>query len=356
MVPWVGRPRPGTPWGIPSRRAALTRVTTLPVTDAEWAGDGFVLPPMAEAVGFAVGARRLAVLGAREAWPPARVLELPRTTRLVALHPSLQCAAVLGPGRIEMVGRARDGSPVETPARAWTRPTQAMGFDVTGDGLWTSGIEDGRAWVRVLDARTLSDVAGTEAGLGLETPPLGEDDLDGLHEWISHPRLPVMGVAVSQGQEGTWLTFVERGAAGLVRGAAVASVDAPFYPAGFLPDGSGFIGVGGSWVRRWTYPEVTLAAEFALPEAGTLATGYMALVLEGAVLVAVEDLLEAGEWYLLQLDPGSLRPVCAWELPLSTEAVTSVHLLPGGFVLSPEDGQLWRLPAEVGMPLGESSG
>jgi hypothetical protein len=32
---------------------------------------------------------------------------------------------------------------------------------------------------------------------------------------------------------------------------------------------------------------------------------------------------------------------------LSTEAVTSVHLLPGGFILSPEDGQLWRLPEEV---------
>lgn len=346
-MPWVGRPRPGTPWGIPSRRVALTRITTLPVTDAEWAGDGFVLPPSGGSVGLALGVRRLAVLGAREEWPPGRVLELPRAAGLVALHPSLGCAAVLGPGRIEMVGRALDGGPVETPARAWTRHTQALGFDVTGESLWTSGVQDGRASVRVLDARTLSDVAGTEAGLELGTPVLGEDDLDGLHEWMPHPSLPVMGASVSLGQEGTWLTFVERGAAGLVRGAAVASVEAPFYPAGFLPDGSGFIGVGGTWVRRWTYPEATLAAEFLLPEQGTLATGYSGLVTERAVLVAVEDLLEVGEWYLLQLDPGSLRPVCAWELPLSTEAVTSVHLLPGGFILSPEDGQLWRLPDEV---------
>ncbi|RKH62611.1 hypothetical protein [Corallococcus aberystwythensis] len=346
-MPWVGRPRPGALWGIPSRRVALTRLTTLPLTDAEWAGDGFVLTPSAEAVGLAVGARRLAVLGATEAWPPARALELPRTAQLVALHPSLQGVAVLGPGRIEMVGRAPDGSPVETPARAWTRNTQALGFDVTGQGLWASGALDGRASVHVLDSRTLSDVAGTEAGLGLDAPPSGEDDLEGLHEWMPHPSLPVMGVAVSQGQEGTWLTFVERGAAGLERRAALASVDAPFYPAGFFPDGSGFIGVGGTWVRRWTYPEATQAAEFLLPEQGTLATGYTGLVTGQAVLVAVEDLLEAGEWYLLQLDPVSLRPVCAWELPLSTEAVTSVHLLPGGFVLSPEDGQLWRLPDEV---------
>ncbi|RKG95009.1 hypothetical protein [Corallococcus carmarthensis] len=347
MVPWVGRPRPGTLWGIPSRRVELTRLTALPLTDAEWAGDGFVLTPSAEAVGLAVGSRRLVVLGALEAWPPARALELPRTAQLVALHPSLRSVAVLGPGRIEMVGRAADGSPVETTARAWTRHTQALGFDVTGEGLWTSGVQDGRAFVRVLDSQTLSDVAGTDAGLALDTPPQGEDDLDGLHEWMPHPRLPVMGVAVSQGQEGTWLTFVEHGAAGLVRGATVASVDAPFYPAGFFPDGSGFIGVGGTWVRRWTYPEATMAAEFLLPEQGTLATGYTALVTERAVLVAVEDLLEAGEWYLLQLDPVSLRPVCAWELPLSTEAVTSVHLLPGGLLLSPEDGQLWRLPDEV---------
>ncbi|RKI02014.1 hypothetical protein [Corallococcus sp. AB038B] len=347
----MGRPRPGTPWGIPSRRVELTRITTLPVTDAEWAGDGFVLPPAASgsdaSVGLAVGMRRLAVLGARESWPPERALELPRTAGLVALHPSLGSAAVLGPGRIEMVGRAPDGSPVETPARAWTRNTQALGFDITGEGLWTSGVQDGRASLRVLDARTLSDVAGTEAGLELGAPTLGEDDLDGLHEWMPHPSLPVMGVAVSLGQEGTWLTFVERGATGLVRGAAVASVEAPFYPAGFLPDGSGFVGVGGTWVRRWTYPEATLAAEFLLPEQGTLATGYSGLVTERAVLVAVEDLLEVGEWYLLQLDPASLRPVCAWELPLSTEVVTSVHLLPGGFILSPEDGQLWRLPDEV---------
>ncbi|WP_404373152.1 hypothetical protein ACIHQR_18720 [Corallococcus coralloides] len=350
-MPWIGRPRPGTPWGIPSRRVALTRVTTLPVTDAEWAGDGFVLPPTGSgssaAVGLALGTRRLAVLGARESWPPGRALELPRATGLVALHPSLRCAAVLGPGRIEVVGRAPEGGPVETPTRAWTRHTQALGFDVTGEGLWASGLQDGRAAVRVLDARTLSDVAGTEAGLQLDTPALGEDDLDGLHEWMPHPRLPVMGVSVSLGQEGTWLTFVERGDTGLVRGAAVASVEAPFYPAGFLPDGSGFIGVGGTWVRRWTYPEATLAAEFLLPEQGTLATGYTGLVMAHAVLVAVEDLLEAGEWYLLQLDPLTLRPVCAWELPLSTEAVTSVHLLPGGFLLSPEDGQLWRLPDEV---------
>ncbi|WP_375745082.1 hypothetical protein NR800_09880 [Corallococcus interemptor] len=350
-MPWIGRPRPGTPWGIPSRRVALTRVTTLPVTDAEWAGDGFVLPPTGSgssaAVGLALGTRRLAVLEARESWPPGRALELPRATGLVALHPSLRCAAVLGPGRIEVVGRAPEGGPVETPARAWTRHTQALGFDVTGEGLWASGLQDGRAAVRVLDARTLSDVAGTEAGLQLDTPALGEDDLDGLHEWMPHPRLPVMGVSVSLGQEGTWLTFVERGDTGLVRGAAVASVEAPFYPAGFLPDGSGFIGVGGTWVRRWTYPEATLAAEFLLPEQGTLATGYTGLVMAHAVLVAVEDLLAAGEWYLLQLDPLTLRPVCAWELPLSTEAVTSVHLLPGGFLLSPEDGQLWRLPDEV---------
>ncbi|RKH46663.1 hypothetical protein D7X55_23810 [Corallococcus sp. AB049A] len=344
-MPWIGRPRPGTPWGIPSRRVALTRITTLPVMDAEWAGDGFVLPPSDDALGLAVGARRLAVLGARESWPPGHALELPRTARLVALHPSLRCAAVLGPGRIELVGQALDGSQVATPARAWTRDTQTLGFDITGEGLWTSSVEDGRSCVRVLDTRTLSDVA--EAGLELAAPVVGEDDLDGLHEWVPHPRLPVMGVAVSQGQEGTWLTFVERGAAGLVRGAAVASEEAPFYPAGFLPDGSGFIGVGGTWVRRWTYPEATLAAEFLLPEQGTLATGYSGLVTERAVLVAVEDLLEAGEWYLLQLDPDSLRPVCAWELPLSTEAVTSVHLLPGGFILSPEDGQLWRLPDEV---------
>ncbi|GMT99271.1 hypothetical protein KH5H1_33900 [Corallococcus caeni] len=346
-MPWVGRPRPGTLWGIPSRRVALTRLTALPLTDAEWAGDGFVLTPTAEAVGLAVGTRRLAVLGATEAWPPGHALELPRTAQLVALHPSLRGAAVLGPGRIEMVGQSPDGGPVETPARAWTRPTQALGFDVTGQGLWTSGARDGRASVHVLDAQTLSDVAGTEAGLELAMPPVGEDDLDGLYEWMPHPSLPVMGVAVSQGQEGTWLTFVERGAAGLERGAAVASVDAPFYPAGFLPDGSGFIGVGGTWVRRWTYPEARMAAEFLLPEQGTLATGYTGLVTAGAVLVAVEDLLEAGEWYLLQLDPDSLRPVCAWELPLPTETVTSVHLLPGGFILSSEDGQLWRLPDEV---------
>lgn len=87
-----------------------------------------------------------------------------------------------------------------------------------------------------------------------------------------------------------------------------------------------------------------------LPELGTLATGYTGLVMSHAVLVAVEDLLAVGEWYLLQLDPVTLRPVCAWELPLFTEVVTSLHLLPGGFILSPEDGQLWRLPAEVLAP------
>ncbi|NBD11184.1 hypothetical protein [Corallococcus silvisoli] len=345
MVPWVGRPRPGAPWGIPSRRVALTRLTALPVTDADWAGDGFILSPTGEALGLALGARRLAVLGAGDAWPPERSLELPRTAQLVALHPSLQGVAVLGPGWIEMMGLGPDADSVGTTARTWTRPTQALGFDVTGQGLWTSDVVEGRASVRVVDARTLSDVAGMETGL--DAPPLGEDDLDGLHEWMPHPRLPVMGVSVSRGQDGTWLTLVERGPAGLIRGAVVASVDAPFYPAGFVPDGSGFIGVGGTWVRRWTYPEGTQAAEFLLPEQGTLATGYSGLVTAGAVLVAVEDLLAAGEWYLLQLDPVTLRPVCAWELPLSTETVTSVHLLPGGYILSPEDGQLWRLPDEV---------
>jgi hypothetical protein len=343
----VGRPRPGAPWGIPSRRVGLTRLTVLPVTDAEWAGDGYVPTPTGEALGLAVTARRLAVLGARAPWPPERTLELPRSAQLVALHPSLRSAAVLGPGRIEMVGPGEDS---ESPARAWTRPTQSLAFDVTGQGLWASEVVDGRAFVRAVDARTLSDVVGAE--VALEAPPLTEDDLDGLHEWMPHPRSPVMGLAVSQGQDGTWLTFVERGEEGLVRGGSLASVDAPFYPVGFVPDGTGFIGVGGSWVRRWTYPDVTLAAEFVLPEAGTLATSYMGLVTEAAVLVAVEDLLEAGEWYLLQLDLETLKPVCAWVLPLSTEAVSSLHLLPGGFLLSPDDGQLWRLPAEV---LGASS-
>ena len=347
MVPWVGRPRPGTPWGIPSRRVELTRVTTLPVTDAEWAGDGFVMSPSGDALGLALSARRLAVYQAGEAWPPERSLELPKTAQLIALHPSLQRVAVLGPGRIEMVGLGVDGDGAGMTARTWTRPTQALAFDSTGRGLWTSDVVDGRASVQLADADTLSHVAAMDPSLDA---PLGDDDVDGLHEWMPHPRLPVMGVALSCGQDGTWLTFVERGPSGLVRGAEVASVDAPFYPAGFFPDGTGFIGVGGTWVRRWTYPEGTQTAEFMLPELGTLATGYTGLVTAHAVLVAVEDLLAVGEWYLLQLDPATLRPVCAWELPLSTEVVTSLHLLPGGFILSPEDGQLWRLPAEVLTP------
>ncbi|RKH37157.1 hypothetical protein [Corallococcus sicarius] len=347
MVPWVGRPRPGTPWGIPSRRVELTRVTTLPVTDAEWAGDGFVMSPSGDALGLALSARRLAVYQAGEAWPPERSLELPKSAQLIALHPSLKSVAVLGPGRIEMVGLGADGGSAGMTARTWTRPTQALAFDSTGRGLWTSDVVDGRASVQLVDSETLSDVAGMDTSLDA---PLGEDDVDGLHEWMPHPSLPVMGVALSCGQDGTWLTFVERGAAGLVRGAEVASVDAPFYPAGFFPDGASFIGVGGTWVRRWTYPEGTQAAEFMLPELGTLATGYTGLVTAHAVLVAVEDLLAVGEWYLLQLDPATLRPVCAWELPLSTEVVTSLHLLPGGVILSPEDGQLWRLPAEVLAP------
>ena len=347
MVPWVGRPRPGTPWGIPSRRVELTRVTTLPVTDAEWAGDGFVTSPSGDALGLALSARRLAVYQAGEAWPPERSLELPKSAQLVALHPSLKSVAVLGPGRIEMVGLGADGGSAGMTARTWTRPTQALAFDSSGLGLWTSDVVDGRASVQLVDAETLSDVAGMDTSLDA---PLGEDDVDGLHEWMPHPSQPVMGVALSCGQDGTWLTFVERRASGLVRGAEVASVDAPFYPAGFFPDGTGFIGVGGTWVRRWTYPEGTLAAEFMLPELGTLATGYTGLVMSHAVLVAVEDLLAVGEWYLLQLDPVTLRPVCAWELPLFTEVVTSLHLLPGGFILSPEDGQLWRLPAEVLAP------
>lgn len=292
-----------------------------------------------------MGPRRLAVFRASEGWRPGPDLEIPRGTRRVALHPALDRAAVLRPGRIELLPWGAGTLPGPS-TRAWMRPSRSLGFDSTGQGLWLSEEVGGVRSVNVIDTASLSDVASAS---GVVAAPVNEE-VDDLHEWLPHPSAPAMGLSVSCGQDGTWLTFFQREAEGLRRLGGLEAVDAPFFPAGFTPDGGSFLGIGGTWVRRWSFPACELLAEFSLPEFGDLATGYAGLVTERSVFVTVEDLRGEGEWQLHELETGSLRPVGTWSLPISNDAFPTLHLLPGGFLVA-EGGQLWRLPARVlGVP------
>ncbi|RJS17608.1 hypothetical protein DRW03_26790 [Corallococcus sp. H22C18031201] len=309
----------------------------------EWARDGVIRGTSDRVLGLPSGPGRLTLLRASDDWHVGPGLEIPLHATRLALHPDLERLIVMGPGRLEL----RRGTPRDVPtlgSRLWPHPSLALGFDASGQELWTSEEAGGQHVVRVLDGETLTDGA---SGPGAVTAVL-DPELEGLHELMPHPSAPVMGVSVSQGQDGTWLVFLRREGGRLVREGALDSPDAPFFPAGFDASGTSFIGIGGTWVRRWSFPGCALLAEYALPEdTGTQVTDYSGLVTADSVFVVMEglDAEGAGEsqrFSLLQLDAGTLRPTHRLELPLEHEAIGALQLLPGGFLMA--DGRrLWRL-------------
>ncbi|HZI12385.1 MAG TPA: hypothetical protein VE153_18525 [Myxococcus sp.] len=276
-----------------------------------------------DAVGIPLGPGRLGLFRPARGWWPEHVLEVPRDARLVAPYPSLDRAVVLRPGRLEGVG----GGPGPRP---WTFPTQALDFDGAGQGLWASGEEGSEGHrVHLLEADSLERVVSAPV----------DGDSDGAHELLPHPVEPVMGVSVSCGQDGTWMTFLRREGSRLVRVGGLAAVDDPFSAVGFLEGGDAFVGISNTWVRLWSFPDCRLLAEYVLPV--DRMTEFTGAVTGTSVLVPVMDDTGDGRWELYQLEARTLRPECIWELPLPGEDVALLEVLPGDYLLGEE--RLWKL-------------
>jgi hypothetical protein len=276
-----------------------------------------------DAVGIPLGPGRLGLFRPERGWRPEHVLEVPRDALCVAPYPSLDRAAVLTPGRLEVVGPGR------LAPREWALPTQALDFDATGQGLWASGEDSEGHRVHVLEVDSLERVASAPV----------DGDSDGAHELLPHPVEPVMGVSVSCGQDGTWLTFLRREGSRLVRLGGLAALDDPFSAVGFVEGGDAFVGISNTWVRLWSYPDCRLLAEHVLPV--DRMTEFTGAVLGASVLVPVMDDTGEGRWELYQLEARTLRPECIWELPLPGEDEAQIEVLPGDYVLGEE--RLWKL-------------
>ncbi len=276
-----------------------------------------------DVVGIPLGPGRLGLFRPARGWHPEQVLEVPRDARGVAPYPSLDRAAVLRPGRLEQ----------GLTTREWTLPTQALDFDAAGQGLWASGEEGSEGHrVHVLEAGSLERVASAPV----------DGDTDGAHELLPHPVEPVMGVSVSCGQDGTWLTFLRREGSRVVRLGGLAAVDDPFSAVGFVEGGDAFVGISNAWVRVWRFPDCRLLAEYVLPV--DRMTEFTGAVTGASVLVPVMDDTGEGRWELYQLEARTLRPECIWELPLPGEDVALLEVLPGDYVLGEE--RLWNLTRE----------
>lgn len=313
----------------PPRRSAWLVEQELPRrAGAVWERGGRILiGARRDAVGLPLGPGRLGLFLPSRGWRPEHVLEVPREARLVAPYPSLERAAVLLPGRLEVIA-ASPGVGLPGP-RTWMAPTQALDFDGAGQGLWASGESPEGHAVHFLEAGSLEPVGSAPV----------DGDVEGAHELLPHPVEPVMGVSVSCGQDGTWLTLVRREGSRLVRVGGLAAVDDPFSAVGFLEGGGGFVGISNTWVRLWSYPDCKLVAEHVLPV--DRMTEFTGAVTGASVLVPVMDDTGDGKWELYQLEARTLRPECIWELPLPGEDVELLEVLPGDHLLGEE--RLWKL-------------
>lgn len=319
------------------RSLHLTRLTPAPALVPErWSAAGFLIAPGQRGLGFSDGERHLVLVHPEQPGQPIARFDVPEDALAAALSADLQQLALLGADSLEL--HRPDGTRApHRSGRVDVPATPALAFDATGDTLWLSGESPSGHALQLYDARSLTLLA--------TAPVAGEGD--GEHELLAHPHAPALAVSVSCGQDGTWLTLLRRSSTGLEKVGELASRDEPFFAAGFLPDGGSLVGIGGTWVRRWSYPDCRLLAEYALPE-GQL-PGSVGAVVGDSVLLPVEP-EDGGRWTLHQLEAGSLRLQRRWQLPLRSPQVASLYALPGGCLLA--EGQLWQLPP----PLGTAGG
>jgi hypothetical protein len=183
-------------------------------------------------------------------------LKRPAEAPQLALHPSGQLAAHVSHEKIQLIepGPASARS-VFAFSDAEAAEVKGAAFSASGEVLWVSrefGDAAGRAgqpdpWHEVLafatdDYRLLGRAAV-------------QGEQQGGHTLTAHPAEEIVGVEVSCGQDGSWITFASVQDGRVTRLAQSVSGDSdPFSFAGFAPDGKTLATIGATVIEEFSWP------------------------------------------------------------------------------------------------------
>ena len=191
-------------------------------------------------------------------------VQRPADEPALALHPRENLLAYVTDDEIRLITpgvAASGGRLVHTFPDAEAAAVKAALFSCSGQVLWI-----GRAYPFSYGRQGLSDpwnelLAFSTADYRLLGRVAVQGEQQGGHNLAAHPTLEVVGVEVSCGQDGSWITFASLAGEQVTRAPAQVNGDnEPFSFAGFAPDGESLVTVGEAAVEEFTWPACQPAA------------------------------------------------------------------------------------------------
>jgi len=191
-------------------------------------------------------------------------VQRPADEPALALHPRENLLAYVTDDQIWLITPgvpASEARLVHTFPDAQAASVKAALFSCSGRVLWVS-----RAYPFSYGRQGLSDPWNEVLAFSTTAyQPLGrvaiEGEQQGGHTLAAHPTLDVVGVEVSCGQDGSWITFASLAGEQVTRAAEQVNGDnEPFSFAGFAPDGNSLVTVGEAAVEEFTWPACQPAA------------------------------------------------------------------------------------------------
>ncbi len=209
-------------------------------------------------------------------------VERPADEAPLAIHSQANLVAHVTDEHVQLIWpepAAQSARTVYTFPDAGSAQVKGALFSCSGQVLWVS-----REYPYSAARQSLPDpwhevLAFSTADYRLLGRAAVQGELEGGHNLAAHPPREVVGVEVSCGQDGSWITFASlEGGELSVSEARVNGNNEPFYFAGFAADGNSLITVGATVTEEFQWPgcqsTARVGSEVDGDEAGEMFFGW----------------------------------------------------------------------------------